>query len=69
MAVAFAAAELLSRKALELDLVFLIEGEEECGSRGFMDAVSEHKVRLCFCHRGLRRSTSRTSLVTLMPSS
>ncbi|KIL67904.1 hypothetical protein M378DRAFT_191433 [Amanita muscaria Koide BX008] len=43
MAVAFAAAELLSRKALELDLVFLIEGEEESGSRGFADAVSKHK--------------------------
>ncbi|KAF8635795.1 hypothetical protein AX15_000002 [Amanita polypyramis BW_CC] len=43
MAVAFAAAELLSRKALELDLVFLIEGEEEFGSRGFEGAVREHK--------------------------
>jgi hypothetical protein len=56
MAVAFAAAELLSRKALELDLVLLIEGEEECGSRGFMDAVSKHKVRSCFSRRCLRRS-------------
>ena len=44
MAVAFAAAELLSRKALGVDLVFLIEGEEEYGSRGFEDAVREHKV-------------------------
>jgi acetylornithine deacetylase/succinyl-diaminopimelate desuccinylase-like protein len=44
MAVAFAAAELLSRKALELDLVLLIEGEEESGSRGFEDAVRKHKV-------------------------
>ncbi|KAK2459641.1 hypothetical protein APHAL10511_008286 [Amanita phalloides] len=43
MAVAFAAAELLSRKALALDLVFLIEGEEESGSRGFEDAVRKHK--------------------------
>jgi len=44
MAVAFAAAELLSRKALGLDLVFLIEGEEESGSRGFADAVRKNKV-------------------------
>lgn len=44
MAVAFAAAELLSRKALGLDLVLLIEGEEESGSGGFEDAVLNHKV-------------------------
>ncbi|KAF9462984.1 hypothetical protein BDZ94DRAFT_1259816 [Collybia nuda] len=43
IAVACAAAELLSRKALDLDLVFLIEGEEECGSPGFGDAVRQHK--------------------------
>jgi acetylornithine deacetylase/succinyl-diaminopimelate desuccinylase-like protein len=45
IAIACAAAELLSRKALDLDLVFLIEGEEECGSAGFGDAVRKHKVR------------------------
>ncbi|PFH53886.1 hypothetical protein AMATHDRAFT_44936 [Amanita thiersii Skay4041] len=43
MAVACAAAELLSRRALGLDLVFLIEGEEECGSVGFKEAVKKHK--------------------------
>ncbi|KAF9013391.1 hypothetical protein BDQ17DRAFT_1386947 [Cyathus striatus] len=43
MAVACAAAELLSRRALEVDLVFLIEGEEECGSTGFGETVRKHK--------------------------
>jgi di- and tripeptidase len=44
LAAAFAAAELLARRALDLELVFLIEGEEECGSFGFRDAVQRHKV-------------------------
>ena len=43
---ASAAAELLSRRALEVDIVFLIEGEEENGSAGFKDAVQKHKVML-----------------------
>jgi di- and tripeptidase len=44
VAVACAAANLLSRRALDVDLVFLIEGDEEMGSRGFEAAVKEHKV-------------------------
>lgn len=44
IAVACAAADLLSRRALEVDLVFLVEGEEECGSKGFKEAVQKHKV-------------------------
>ena len=44
IAVACAAADLLSRRALEVDLVFLIEGEEEHGSLGFKDAVRQNKV-------------------------
>jgi len=43
MAVACAAADLLSRRALELDLVLLIEGEEEAGSGGFAEAVRRNK--------------------------
>lgn len=43
MAVACAAADLLSRRALEIDLVLLIEGEEECGSSGFGETVRKHK--------------------------
>ncbi|KAH0832219.1 glutathione degradosome [Lanmaoa asiatica] len=46
MAVACAAAELLRKRALSVDLVFLIEGEEEAGSPGFMDAVSAHKSQI-----------------------
>jgi len=45
LATACAAAELLARRALDLELIFLIEGEEECGSSGFGDAVQRHKVR------------------------
>lgn len=44
LAVACAAADLLHRRALAVDLVFLIEGEEECGSAGFEAAVRKHKV-------------------------
>jgi acetylornithine deacetylase/succinyl-diaminopimelate desuccinylase-like protein len=44
IATACAAADLLSRRALEVDLVFLIEGEAESGSVGFKDAVQKHKV-------------------------
>lgn len=44
MAVACAAAELLGKRALDLDLVFLIEGEEEAGSGGFEETVRRHKV-------------------------
>lgn len=44
IAVACAAADLLSQRALEVDLVFLVEGEAECGSVGFKDAVQKHKV-------------------------
>lgn len=44
MAVVCAAADLLGRRALELDLVLLIEGEEEAGSGGFGETVRKHKV-------------------------
>jgi di- and tripeptidase len=47
IAVACAAADLLSQRALEVDLVFLVEGEAECGSVGFKDAVQKHKVGIC----------------------
>lgn len=43
MAVAAAAAELLRKRQLGVDLVFLIEGEEEEGSRGFREAIKRHK--------------------------
>ena len=44
-AVATAAAELLSRRSLHADLVFVIEGEEESGSGGFDEAVRKYRVR------------------------
>ncbi|OCH91138.1 Zn-dependent exopeptidase [Obba rivulosa] len=43
MAIACAAANLLARRALDIDLVLLVEGEEEAGSGGFVEAVRKHK--------------------------
>ncbi|KAF9778662.1 Zn-dependent exopeptidase [Thelephora terrestris] len=43
MAVACAAAELLRRRSLNVDLVMMIEGEEESGSGGFREAVQKNK--------------------------
>lgn len=70
LATACAAAELLGRRQLGLDLVFLIEGEEETGSSGFGEAVRRHKVetswlsifcvlfmQLIGCYRSYRRNS------------
>ncbi|PHH49871.1 putative di- and tripeptidase DUG2 [Ceratocystis fimbriata CBS 114723] len=43
IAALFAVADLMQKKALENDIVFLIEGEEESGSAGFQDAVKRNK--------------------------
>jgi len=43
LAALFAVADLVSEQALTSDIVFLIEGEEECGSRGFAQAVRKNK--------------------------
>ncbi|KAG8792306.1 hypothetical protein FRC17_008616, partial [Serendipita sp. 399] len=45
LAAAFAISELRRKVPLGLDIVMLIEGEEEAGSRGFEDVVRTHKVR------------------------
>lgn len=45
LAVACAAADLLRARKLGVDLLFLVEGEEETGSGGFVDAVRRHKAR------------------------
>lgn len=46
MAAIFACAELTSEQVLSSDIIFLIEGEEECGSRGFEKAVKAAKQRI-----------------------
>lgn len=46
MAAIFACAELTSQQALNSDIIFLIEGEEECGSRGFEKAVKASKDKI-----------------------
>lgn len=46
LAAAFAISDLRRRLALGLDVVMLIEGDEESGSRGFKDAIYQHKVRI-----------------------
>ena len=43
MAAIFACAELTAQQSLGSDIIFLIEGEEECGSRGFAKAVKQYK--------------------------
>lgn len=46
MAAIFACAELISEQALASDIIFLIEGEEENGSRGFEQAVRANKDKI-----------------------
>ncbi|KAF2279148.1 beta-Ala-His dipeptidase [Westerdykella ornata] len=43
MAAIYAAHELANEQSLDADILFLIEGEEECGSRGFKEAVRAKK--------------------------
>ena len=43
LAAVYAAADLVRRKALGCDVVFVIEGEEESGSQGFERAIRENK--------------------------
>lgn len=43
LAALYATADLVAGKQLSSDVVFLIEGEEESGSRGFQEAVRENK--------------------------
>lgn len=43
MAAIYAVADLVAERKLESDIVFLIEGEEECGSRGFESAIERNK--------------------------
>ena len=43
LAALFAVADLITEQTLTSDIVFLIEGEEECGSRGFAQAVRKNK--------------------------
>ena len=44
MAAIYAVADLIAEQTLETDVVFLIEGEEECGSRGFEDTIQKNKT-------------------------
>lgn len=43
MAALFGVVDLVNAKELDSDITFLIEGEEESGSRGFKEAVHRHK--------------------------
>ena len=43
MAALYGVVDLVHEKELDSDIIFLIEGEEESGSRGFKDAVRRHK--------------------------
>lgn len=43
LAAIYAVSELFHNKELSCDVVFIIEGEEECGSIGFQDVIHENK--------------------------
>lgn len=43
MAALYAVSDLLQEKVLDSDIIFLIEGEEESGSRGFIESVHKNK--------------------------
>jgi di- and tripeptidase len=43
IAALYAVSDLLQAKALDSDIIFVIEGEEESGSRGFQDTIQTHK--------------------------
>lgn len=43
LAALYAVADVLKADKLEIDIVFLVEGEEESGSRGFQSTIREHK--------------------------
>lgn len=43
MAAIYAVADITRSKQLQSDIIFLLEGEEECGSRCFEDAIHRHK--------------------------
>ena len=46
LAAACAASQLLTMRQLDVDVVFLIEGEEETGSVGFTEVVRQHKAEI-----------------------
>ncbi|KAH8667078.1 beta-Ala-His dipeptidase [Xylariales sp. PMI_506] len=46
MAALYAVADLMQAKSLDSDVIFLIEGEEESGSRGFQETVRQNKERI-----------------------
>ena len=43
MAALYAVADIAAKEGLRSDIIFLIEGEEESGSRGFQQAIKENK--------------------------
>ncbi|KAK4244325.1 hypothetical protein C7999DRAFT_17411 [Corynascus novoguineensis] len=43
IAALYAVSDLLQAKVLDSDIIFVIEGEEESGSRGFQEAIRSHK--------------------------
>lgn len=46
MAALYAVTDLMQAKQLESDIVFLIEGEEESGSRGFQETIRQNKANI-----------------------
>jgi di- and tripeptidase len=47
----FAVHELLKEGLLDVNVIFLIEGEEESGSNGFLEAITSYQVNKLFAMR------------------
>ena len=46
LAALYAVSDCVKQKSLPLDVIFLVEGEEECGSRGFEKSIRENKNKI-----------------------
>ncbi|KAI2633394.1 hypothetical protein GGS21DRAFT_133533 [Xylaria nigripes] len=46
MAALYAVTDLMQAKSLDSDIIFLIEGQEESGSRGFQETIRKYKERI-----------------------
>lgn len=53
LASVFAVHELLKEGLLDVNVIFLIEGEEESGSHGFLEALTKHQVHCGSSHFAL----------------
>jgi acetylornithine deacetylase/succinyl-diaminopimelate desuccinylase-like protein len=56
LASVFAVSDLVKEGLLDVNVIFLVEGEEESGSIGFASAAEKHKVSLVYTFDSLHWS-------------